>query len=208
MKLTWDNILSMLLLLFVIIFPFWQGSKENYGVIWEDVSIVATIFYAAIIYVAGFAYKRFSGLSDGKKGLVGFIILIVIPVFSLPFIFGFLRMFSTDCLEIYNQYLSFARTTKLILLIIVSVLFLIVDLIMLNKAPDSKINYATNLYVSDIPVLIGFVVLLLYAFYIGDAYIEENNLNHFFEGAIAFQVMFSNIIWMYNDDEFWKKILN
>ena len=117
-------------------------------------------------------------------------------------------MFSTDCLEIYNQYLSFARTTKLILLIIVSVLFLIVDLIMLNKAPDSKINYATNLYVSDIPVLIGFVVLLLYAFYIGDAYIEENNLNHFFEGAIAFQVMFSNIIWMYNDDEFWKKILN
>ena len=78
---------------------------------------------------------------------------------------------------------------------------------MLKYANTDKINYATNLLYSDIPVTIGFGTLLVYSYYIGNDVIKDKNLEHFFEGAIAFQMISSNIIWMYNDDKFWKSII-
>lgn len=207
MKLTWDNILIIILMLFVIIFPFWKGTEGNYGQIWEDVSIVATLFYAFLIYAAGFIFKQFEGLKDWHKGLIGFIVLFLIPVISISYIVGFLRIFYPEMDEIYNEYLNLYRYGKMIILLIVSLLFTLVDYIMLKNANDGKINYATNFYVSDIPVSIIFAILLVHSIYVGDEAIKTNALNHFYEGAIAFQMIFSNIIWMYNDDKFWSTIL-
>lgn len=207
MKFTWDNILIILLMLFVVIFPFWKGTEGNYGQIWEDVSIVATLFYAFSIYLAGFIFKKFEGLDDWHKGLIGIIVLLIIPLISISYILGFLSIFSTRMDNLYNEYFILYRYGKMIVLLIVSLLFTLVDYIMLKKANNGKINFATNLYVSDIPVSIVFLVLLIHAIYVGNETIEKNNLNHFYEGAIAFQMIFSNIIWMYNDDKFWNSIL-
>ena len=204
MKFTWDNLLIGALLLFVIIFPFWKGADGNYGQIWEDVSVVATLTYAIIIYMWGFFGGKFGNLSDPLKGIIGFIVILLIPILSISFIIGFVRIWFPSLDGFYGEYFAIPRTVKMVLLILVSILFLIVDYIMLKKADTNKINYATNLYQGDFPVVAGFIVLGLYAFYLGDQAIETNKLNHFFEGAIAFQMIFSNIIWMYNDDEFWK----
>ena len=53
-----------------------------------------------------------------------------------------------------------------------------------------------------------FIILLLYVFHIGVDEIQDEGLEHFYQGAIAFQLIFSNIIWMYNDNNFWKSIVN
>lgn len=132
------------------------------------------------------------------------LLIFLIIVSCVPFVVGFINIWSTFLKEFYDSYLIIPRTNKMLLLIFISALFVAIDFIMLKKANTDKINYATNLYQSDFPVLIGFIVLGVYAFYLGDQAIESNKLNHFFEGAIAFQMIFSNIIWMYNDDEFWK----
>ena len=211
MKFTWDNILFLLLMLFIIIFPFWQGTESTYGKIWEDVSVVATIIYALLLYISGFFFKKFTGLKDWQKGLIG-IFIFIITLFSLPFIYGFFEVIfpnitNFDYLNKLYGDINYSRSLKMLLLFLISLLFTIIDFIMLKKAVDSKINYATNLYVSDIPVTITFLILLLYALHIGDETIKREYLNHFYEGAIAFQMIFSNIIWMYNDDEFWKSII-
>lgn len=208
MKFTWDNKIIMLLILFVIIIPFWKGTSGNYGQIWENVSIVATIFYAFSLYLAGFYFKKFEGLTEKEKGLIGIIVLLLIPLISLPYIVGFLKIFFVNMDKLYNDYFLLSRSSKMSILLIISILFAFVDYKMLKKANDNKINFATNLFYSDIPVSVAFATLLIYSLFIGNETIKKENLDHFFEGAIAFQMIFSNIIWMYNDDEFWKSIVN
>lgn len=54
MKWTKDNIIGLLVLLFVVTVPFLMGTEGNHGQIWEDVAVVATLSYAIILYVSGF----------------------------------------------------------------------------------------------------------------------------------------------------------
>lgn len=201
MKLTMNNIVILAMTLFTLILPFWKGTNGNYGSVWEDASVFATVCYAVIIYTVGFFGGKFTNLNDSFKGLIGIIVLVII-VLSLPFILGFLKLWFAEVGDLYSK-VNLARTYKMLILVGIALLFFVVDLIMLKKADTDKINYATNLYQSDIPVLIGLIVLCLYAFHIGDQVIEDQNIDHFFEGAIAFQMIFSNIIWMYNDDGLW-----
>jgi hypothetical protein len=151
-------------------------------------------------------FKRFQGLKDWQKGLIGLITLLVIPGVSISYILSFLKIFSVNCAGIYNGYLNFERTTKMTILVIVAALFCVVDYIMAKNANNNKIYYTTIFRYSDIPVMLTFAVLLTYAIYIGNAEIKQRNLNHFFEGAIAFQMIFSNIIWLYNDDKIWHSL--
>ena len=199
MSFTRNNIPILLLALFSLVLPFWKGADGNYGAIWESASILSTIGYAVIIYTFGFFGGKFTNLHDRYKGVIAIIIAIIIYL-SWPFVANIFNLFY----EASETGVIYKRTSIMFQLVGISFLFLVIDIIMLKKSNTEKINYTINIRYSDFPVLVGLIVLCGYAYYLGDQTIETNKLNHFFEGAIAFQMIFSNIIWMYNDDEFWK----
>lgn len=215
MKMTFDNVLVVTMIVIIVLYGFLNGDSSSICKNWEDISIVATLFYAITIYLYGFFNKKFSGLSENQKGFIGIIVFLIIPMISLTFIFGFLKNHFNWALKIYNDHLIVDRVWRMGILVIVAVLFCVVDYIMWKYANTDKINYATNFWYSDIPVTIAFVVLLGYAYYLtyNPTYLATSNYSlanyeHFFEGAIAFQLILSNIVWMYNDDKLWLSILN
>ena len=99
------------------------------------------------------------------------------------------------------------RTLKMRNLFIMSILFTFIDYIMMKNAKNNKINYASNFWYSDFPITIIFGILFALSHKIGDDTIKENSLDLLFQGAIAFQLLLSNIIWIYNDDKFWKTLI-
>jgi hypothetical protein len=61
---------------------------------------------------------------------------------------------------------------------------------------------------SDIPVSVAFVVLSCYSLILGDIKLSTEHMDSFFAGAVAFQMIISNIIWTVNDDAIIEKITN
>lgn len=201
-KVTIDNFISIILLLFVVIISFTKGNSANIGNIWEDIAVFTTIAYAAAIYIIGFFSKSFDGLSRPDIGWIT-LALIVIGFMTKDHIQDAWNYIFNDSPHI--EYIS--RTIKMRNLLIMSALFTFIDFKMMKKAQNNKINYASNFWYSDFPVTIIFGILFALSIKIGDETIKKNSLDLLFQGAIAFQLLLSNIIWIYNDDKFWKTLI-
>jgi|GEM_PF-3876529 len=205
MELTKSNKLTIVLLLGTVLYAFIFGASGDICKVWEDAAVVATIFYGFTIYILGFYWKEFRDLKLPEIGtIVGF--LLVILALTTPFIKSLLGNHFSIVENLEIDILNPHRTLKLLYLFIIAFLFSSIDWIMIKQNFDT-INYDINFRYSDVPVTIIFFILMLYSFYSYQIMnIANNYLDHFFEGAIAFQMMLSNIIWMYNDEEFWEEL--
>lgn len=83
---------------------------------------------------------------------------------------------------------------------------------------DLSDNFKSSVFSSDIPMLVTLIILTLYTvllencspnslnscagYYAGT---DSTTLEFFVYGAIAFQMLFTNAVWIFNDDKFFKK---
>ena len=99
---------------------------------------------------------------------------------------------------------DFGRPTdvKMGFLWLASLLFVIAAGLLSRGGRNDRVAKAfrQSLRYSDGPMCIGFGLLFLYASWLGEARIQRDGMDSFFAGAIAFQMMLSNIIWMFADN--------
>jgi len=204
-----DNIISFLALAFGIAYSFYGPNRcvksfQN----WENVSVTTTIIYAIILYGFALFGKEFDEVKKTPKGFI-ILILSLIVLITIPFSFAFIgECFKWETFTNIATIIDWKRIDKMWLLTVTAMLFLIIDLLVEHSDGDKKIKYHINRKFSETPVLISFGILLVYSYYIGNENIEKYRLEAFFAGTVAFQMISSNIIWMYNDDRFWKSIIN
>lgn len=134
-------------------------------------------------------------------------LIIIIILITTPFTFSITRHFDTYfSAKIFEMFIAnIPRTNKMLMLLISSILYCIIDILMI-KWKNDVINYHINLKYSDAPIAISLLILWLYSIYLGDTVIINDNLESFFSGAIAFQLIVSNIIWSFSDDKFFHKL--
>ena|ERR1051326_207988 len=157
---------------------------------WEEGSVVMTITYAIIVYV-----KLFRDDEVDKKS-----ILWVLPALFFISLAAVLSIFGDGDISIKGHALRSTRTWNMGLLFVGSFLFCVVDII-LSRSGCYRNSYINSLKFSDIPVTIAFLILLIYSWRIGRSSPELATLMEpFFGGAVAFQMMLSNVVWSFTDD--------
>lgn len=204
-----DNIISFLALAFGIYYSFLgPNNGANSFQNWENVSVTTTIVYAIILYGFALFGKEFDEVKKIPKGFI-ILILSTIVIITIPFSFAFIgEYFKWETFTKIANIIDWNRIDKMWLLAVTALLFFIVDIIVEHSDGDKKIKYHINRKFSETPVLISFGILLVYSYYIGNENIKTYGLESFFAGTVAFQMISSNIIWMFNDDKFWESIIN
>jgi hypothetical protein len=96
------------------------------------------------------------------------------------------------------------RATLMWLLVFMAFIFVGIDVALYKGLatdyPRKSNAFLCSMKFSDIPVLVAFAMLALYAISLGSGEIQNTHLDEFFAGAIAFQMMVSNLIWTFTDD--------
>jgi len=73
-----------------------------------------------------------------------------------------------------------------------------------EKLSELSGNFVKGVLMSDFPAAVVFFILFLYAIMMP----RSEQMEYFFSGALAFQMMASNFIWVFNDDIIYQKIRN
>ncbi|MFM2224727.1 MAG: hypothetical protein RJA07_929 [Bacteroidota bacterium] len=164
---------------------------------WETCALGFTLLYTVYIYAQGWRKKFFKEL-DGGIGLIlgiAFILLLFVNLIS-----------ANEFINIFNFHLD--RPWVMISLLSTTFIFVIVDFLLFKflfiKQPKISSAYLLSLKYSDIPITLTFTFLTIYSFILK----HENKLEQmdaFFGGTIAFQMMLSNIVWTFTDDAFLKE---
>ena len=178
-----------------IFYCFWGGPNSDSMRKWENASLAVTIIYTLVVYI--FVLWKPNKLQTIQRAcavtICGLVIVTIILIVAKE----------ADLIEINA---TIDRQEKMWAIWLGAAAFLIINVIML-KAGENRIALKKNLFFSDIPVCTTFFVLALYATKIGvntmPSPIKET-WDAFFAGAVAFQMISSNVIWAFNDDELFK----
>jgi len=202
-----DNIIILIVLILSVLYGFLGPNKDGYSFKnWENVSVTTTIIYAVVLYGFGLFGGKFDKLKRMPKAFV-ITFLVIIIFITIPFSSAFLgEFFKVSFLNKLALILDGGRIVKMWLLTITASFFLVIDVIMMKSEGDDKIKFHINLKYSELPVFGAFIILLAYSYFLGDIKITKYGLDSFFAGAVAFQMISSNIVWMQNDDKLWESI--
>ena len=152
------------------------------------------MIYTGYIYYNGVKEKFFKNL-DGLTGIflgASFFGLIVLTLLA-----------SNELTHLFTH--PFGRIEIMFLLVLTTLLFVIVDFLLFkflySSLPKVSKSYLLSLIFSDIPITLAFIILTVYAVLLKKEN-ELRNMDAFFGGTIAFQMILSNIIWTFTDDIF------
>lgn len=148
---------------------------------WENASVISTLIYAAFYYYKLFRNPEYEKVKRAHLGLVG-LFLFIITVLSVV---------ST---------IQMNRVIYMAIICAISGIYCYIDYKL--KTGDLELSYTTTLKYSDIPVSIAFLILLIYSAILNFTDpMELIKMEPFFGGAVAFQMILSNIIWSFTDDK-------
>lgn len=199
------------------LFSFLLGATNLFGLSdepihksWIIVSLFFTFFYTIVFHGAGFKNGYFEDFGAIKTAIL---ILTNIFLFVVAFII------SNEFHGVFRY--TPKRETALALITLCFFTYAVINWI-IHRHFSSKgekelaADFKYTVFVSDLPITISFLFLFLYSLFI-NRMIEMNcetteigevidGFEYFFSGAIAFQIMYSNAIWIFNDDKFFKKL--
>ena len=199
MKMLWDKLsdrFSLFILAFVLLYGFFGkflpfDFNSNSASNWEDASITTTFIFTILLYIKGYfsgKEKLFEGFKVWKQGVIPILVLIVV----ISIIILIYNMFNGHKLD--------RRLNMLILFLITIILCWIDYQIGQNNNIKEVISrrYHTIFYISDLPITVTLGFLLLYSVIIKILAVE--NMDTFFSGAIAFQLLISLLLWSFADN--------
>lgn len=189
---------------------------------WVLSSFVFTSGYTLVFYIFGRKNGYFKNLG-GDKSVVIILVHLLLFVITL--------FIANDYFSLFR--LSPGRLLTLILMFIFALLFSIVNWALhqhfhqksnsieitgretqdeledleakrklKNRYSDQSRSFRSAVFMSDLPLAIAFLVLAIYSIFINHC----SQLDYFFSGAIAFQMMASNAVWIFNDDKIFEKL--
>jgi hypothetical protein len=179
----------LLMLIGAVLWGLYRGSDKPWKD-WETASVRVTAVYALIIYL-----KLFLDKDIGRIKL-----FLAFPALSLIWL---ATMISTSGeLEINGRRLLVgSRANIMMLLWLGSSIFCILDLLLASeKNSKYRDSFKQSLRFSDFPVMVAFLVLWYYAHKIQSKPSLAQMMEPFFGGAVAFQMMLSNVVWLLTDD--------
>lgn len=166
---------------------------------WEIAGFFSTITYSVYIYlVEGLIRgKKFLIRSTYRRQKIGWVVLcnLALGLATLLSLNG-----QTHWINIPEY--RYPTAIKMGCLWLSSVLFAVTVKMLGKGANNDKIarSFRQSFRYSDGPICVGFGVLLLYACLLGEYRIRSDGMESFFAGAIAFQMMISNIVWLFTDN--------
>lgn len=171
---------------------------------WEAAGFASTLVYSLYLYVykgliAGkLPFMLRSRYSQKRIGLIVVCLFVLIAAMLLS-VNSHLHWINFPSNWILYKY---PTASKMACLWIASLLFAITVKILGAEPRDDKIAEAFrhSFIYSERPISVIFALLFLYAWGLGEQRIKEEAMSSFFAGAIAFQMMLSNVIWMFMDD--------
>lgn len=184
-------------------------SKQPVHKSWVLSAFVFTFGYTIVFHFAGLKKKYFERLGGVKSWAV---------ILANLFLLCITVIIANDFLKLLNFYPS--RFISLLLMLIFAFIFSILNWILhkhFQQESDSKTdvsnsqkkiysdlsnNFRSTVFMSDLPTTITFLILAIYCFFI-NSFIQ---MDYFFSGAVAFQMMASNAIWIFNDDKFFESL--
>lgn len=200
---------------------------------WIVASFLFTIGYTLYFHYAGFRhgyFENFGGIKTASLILTN-ILLIIIYLFIANELFNVFRY--TPNIKFALALMAFSFFTYSIMNWTIHMHFIDEKNIKNKRAKgatgDEKKKFIKSakhfqnlandfkysVFTSDLPITISFLFLFLYSLSldtivkihnVSDIEILNNGFEYFFSGAIAFQIMYSNAIWIFTDDKFFKKL--
>ncbi len=200
-----ENPVSLTLLVLAVLFSFLPGSWFGWPrwFNWEIAGFFSTVIYSYYIYlVEGMMGGSKFLLTNKRKSKIGLVItcLLLLTITTLLSLNHHTRWINTEITS------KFPNITKMLFLFVSSIFFVIAVRLLSfgpNNDPIAKSFRASFLY-SERPICIGFGMIFVYACLLGEKRITEEHMESFFGGAIAFQMMVSNVIWVFTDDALMK----
>lgn len=170
----------------------WGMRRERYKN-WETCALLFTFTYTIYLYVKN--RKKFKNVMGWPAMFLG----------VAPLALMFTTIISASGhLEVGGVRVEIHRPEIMVALVVTSLLFVVVDLILFRslkaKYPKDSNAFWLSFQYSDFPILVAFILLTIYAFALGEDEIKRDHMDAFFAGAIAFQMILSNIIWTVTDD--------
>lgn len=165
---------------------------------WEAAAFVSTVLYSLYIYFfKGMIFRPQFMLHNNRKRRIGLVVLCIC----------FLLLAALLAVNGKFQWLNirdFGHPTQLKMgcLWFSSILFVITVTLLSKGGRRDRvaISFQKSLKYSDGPICVGFGLLFFYSCWLGEARIRNASMESFFAGAIAFQMMLSNIMWMFADN--------
>lgn len=180
------NFIIVLFLIFGVLWGVWRGDPTPWND-WEEAAVGVTIGYAIFVYAK---LLKENAISGRRALLVVGALVCIILAFSLSY-FGEIAVKG-------HVVVRGTRPNILGWLFFGSLLFCYVDWLLAGgRYRDS---YKKALKYSDVPVTIAFLILWRYSCSIQDNTKLADMLEPFFAGAVAFQMMLSNVVWSFTDD--------
>ncbi len=184
------------------------GMLDYFGNYWkgfELASVLMTLIYTIILYLRMFYYSDVD-----KTALRGSIIALIIGIASIVFsvilsvaekISIKLDTFSIDTI-VYGS-----RDITLGLLCLGTLMFCVVNYKLYKSNTKHKESFLRSLQYSDLPVFITFLILWSTVVPFSKN-LHDPILEGFYGGTIAFQMIYSNIVWSFIDDPILESHLN
>lgn len=191
-----SNLFVLAILSLTVIYGVFGFSKQLWKN-WEDAAVFFTLVYTIFLYAKGFFIKdrttnkaTFEGLPLAKIGLIalGVIILAIVTTFQ---VFNVIHEFRPESL------FETSRWIIILLLFLMAAIFSWIDYLIGNAGLPVSNDFMRSFYYSDLPVTFAFGILFCYSVKMDG----ETNMDPFFGGAIAFQMMMSNFLWSFMDDK-------
>jgi hypothetical protein len=179
------------------IFSPWPESWPGWSR-WEVAAFISTVLYSFYIYIlrGTLISPRFMLTENRKRSiaLVG-ICITILSISALLSVNGRLHWVNVP---------DFGRPTevKMGCLWISSILFVTAVTLLSKGGRNDRVakSFRQSLRYSDGPICVSFGLLFFYACWLGETRIKHEGMDSFFAGAIAFQMILSNIIWMFADN--------
>jgi hypothetical protein len=181
-----------------------RGPFRRAGFSWEIAGFFSTIAYSSYLYIVNGMMKgrKFMFESTYRRDRVAlvFICLFALSVATFLSLQAHLHMVNISWFDgVVSRY---PTESKMLCLWIASMLFAWTVRI-LGKDPardDVTSSFDLSFKYSDGPLCVIFFVLMVYAMILGEREIESGKMASFFAGAVAFQMLLSNVIWVFLDD--------
>jgi hypothetical protein len=173
---------------------FWSNFEES--------SIILTLLYSIFIYIRLLLDKTVNkqDVLIALPALLGALLLISLSVWAQ--VGGGLDLKSRNGFGIT---IESKRNITMGLLTIGTGFYLLVNFILTRNESTYKEVYIKSIQYSDVPVAITFLLLWASTFALNDIS-NEIFFDSFYGGVIAFQMIYSNIVWSFIDDPIIEKL--
>ena len=149
---------------------------------WEDASVFLTLILTFIVYYNGFwGEKNFKGIQHEK---IGYFFLVIIGT-----LIGIVALLINALHYYFPQYISY-EMPRFIVMPIILVISILLSYIDYQVGKNNYIFMMKLFYYSDLPIIITFLILSIYSI----LYMDSKELEPFYSGAIAFQMMISILL--------------